>query len=281
MSMFDNYENNSYPAYNLTTPKKINSVKTNFKTPLYITDKHNNINRFYWVEGEQFNLKIQASQEINIPNESIIFYGSEKPNNKMVGFIGQKCYNLSKYISWTCIKAENENYTWEQDSLFEYLPTGGEKVILSPPMFNKKLKVNILNFRRETIYEYEIENESLISIPINEESTPDLRQGQYFIDLFVIDEITHFIKEYDVTILGKLDRLKYSNMSDKTYVFDYSIQKKDNNIVWIPIDKEDGKGNVWYPIEDSKEYELQWYSLDDVVHADISAVISNKWSNIK
>lgn len=279
MSMFDNYGNNSYTAYNLTTPTKIKGIKTNFKTPLYIKDVKGNNDKFYWVEGEQFDLQIQAIQNICIPPESIIFYNEEKPTCNTVGYIGQKCYNLSTYTSWTCTEVDCNDYTWVQDCELEHISVGGEVVNIIPSMYGKTLKVLISNFRHEVIYDYEVEDDSLLSIRVGEE-TPDLRQGQYFIDVYIIDSNKYFVKEFNVTILGNLNRLSYSTLTDKCYVFNKTIQEKDNNIVWIPIEDADEKEASWYPITDCKEYELEWYSLNDVVNVDVSGVISNTWSTI-
>ncbi len=267
MSMFKNYGDDSYPAYNLTPIRKIPEIQTNFKTPLYIKDKNHNINRFYWVEGEKFTLKLNLQHQVHVPQQSIIFYGNEEPNAVTVGHIGQKCYNFSKYISWTCQNITTNGYIWVQDVEFTYLPYGGDVIDVAVPMTDKTLKIVFLNFRREVIYEYTCVNNNSISITINNEDTPELRQGQYFIDVFVADSSSYFVTEYDVTILSKLSKLKYNTTTGTYYIFNNSIQTQGDVIVWEPIQKSD--------IQDS-----EWQQLNNDIYIDISSIVPNNWFTI-
>lgn len=242
VGMFDNYENNSYTAYNLTPPSISRGILTNFKTPLYTLNKQGNVDRFFWVEGEHFELKLSAKTKVRVPKGSILFYSKEeKPSSATVGMVGSKCYNVEEFISWT-LSSINENpdgtksYEWIKDDLFECLQDGGEEIELSPVLGDGSLTVKILNFRREVMYEYT--SDDIVIISINEEETPELKQGQYFIDLFVGDENTsHFVSEYPVSILGNIDRVADYIKTNNYYTTIKTIHDKIEDFIWLPIEK--------------------------------------------
>ncbi len=258
MGMFDNYGNDSYTAYNLTPPSISRGILTNFKTPLYTRNSQGNIDRFLWVEGEHFDLKINAKMKVRVPKGSIIFYESgEKPISSTMGKVGLKCYNVIDYISWTLTAINktpdgNNVFEWTKDNLFECLQSGGEEVELSPFMKDGSFEISILNFRREVMYEFSTDD-STVEIPINDEETPELKQGQYFIDLFVVDSDSHsyFVDEYEVSILGNIDRIADYIKTSNYYADIKTIHGEECNY-------------EWYPIEGPIETDFEWHGITEV-----------------
>ena len=242
MGMFDNYDNNSYTAYNLTPPTISRGILTNFKTPLYTLDKQGNVDRFLWVEGEQFDLQLSAKTKVLVPKGSIIFYAAgEKPSSSTIGIVGNKCYNVQDFISWTlhAINTDQDNnitYEWVKDDLFECLQEGGEEIELSPILSNGSFSIKILNFRREVLYEYETDDNT-VTIPINKEDTPELKQGQYFIDLYINEESSsYFVDEYPISILGNIDRVDDYIKTNNYYVIAKTINADKKEFIWHPIE---------------------------------------------
>lgn len=242
MGMFDKYGNDSYTAYNLTPPSVSRGVLTNFKTPLYTRNKQGNIDRFFWVEGEHFNLELKSTTKVRIPKGSIVFNQSgESPNSSTKGEVGTKCYNVEDYTSWTLESINDsqdgkETFSWKKDDLFECLEDGGEEIELTLSVMGSSFIVRILNFRREVMYEY-TSDDNLVIIPVNEEETADLKQGQYFLDLFIErDGNIYFIDEYGISILGDVDRLKESIITRNYYVDLKTIQSEGFEYEWYPIE---------------------------------------------
>lgn len=269
MGMFDNYGNNSYTAYNLTPPNISRAVLTNYKTPLYTTDKLGNIYRFFWVEGEKFNLKLKATQKIRVPKDSILFTTTKVvPTVDTISIPGGKCYNLADYISWTCTFVEKTKegktiYKWEKDVLFECLKSGGQEVELTPSMIDKLFIAKVLNFRREVVYVYGTDD-FVLEIPINDQVVKDLKQGQYFIDLFLEDESeesSYFIKEYPISILGDIDRLKEIIDTNNYFVDRKTIQGRNFQY-------------EWYPIQDGN-FQIEWHSVQDIIEVPMP-----QWDNL-
>lgn len=259
MGMFDNYGNDSYTAYNLTPPSISRGILTNFKTPLYTRNSQGNVDRFLWVEGESFDLELSAKTKVRVPKGSIIFYESgEKPIQSTIGKIGLKCYNVADYVSWTLTSINespdnSKTFEWTKDSLFECLQTGGEEIEFSPVMDNSSFEVSIFNFRREVMYEFETDSNELI-IPINSKDTPELKQGQYFIDLFIIDENgnSYFVGEHEISILGNLNRVADYIKTNNYYAEIKTIHGKEDEY-------------IWYPIEGPVEIAYEWHGISEVV----------------
>lgn len=289
MSMFDKYENNSYTPYNLTTPSIERGVLTNFKTPLYTLDKQGNVNRFYWVEGERFSLNLRPVQKVRVPKGSLILHESGKaPSYTTEGTVGMKCYNVVDCISWTCVDdsldildiigTEKDSYIWRQDDLFECLEKGGEEIKLTPFLKDNIFKVEILNFRHEVIYEYESDSE-VVSIEINEEETPLLVQGQYYIRLFMSGEkYTTFIKSFNVTILGSIDRLAQTICTDNYYITSNYFDGIKDKPEWDKISPE-GQFAEWTDVNSSGESNIYWEHIDGDVDVDTDKFIFT-WSYI-
>ena len=158
--------------------------------------------------------------------------------------------NVEDFTSWTLSEINEssegkKSYEWTKDDLFECLQDGGEEVELSPLTGDGAFSIRILNFRREVLYEY-VTDDSVVIIPINDEDTPELRQGQYFIDLFFGDELTsYFVSEYSISILGNVDRIE-----------DYI--KTNNYYVNIKTIHTDSKEFIWYPIEDTIDISIPY-----------------------
>lgn len=103
MSMFENYENNSYTAYNIT-PRKISTLTQRyFHSPIVGYDEFGNIKAFMWDPEDQFNLNLNLGVKIKVFDDSIIYSNSgQKPDSSVQGVKGQRAYNIVDCKSWLC-----------------------------------------------------------------------------------------------------------------------------------------------------------------------------------
>ena len=103
MGMFDNYQNESYTAYNLTPRKESHLIERYFHSPIIGYDKYNNIKCFIWDPEDKFTLNLNLGIKVKVFSNSIIYQGANlAPGNQTEGFLGQKAYNLVDGKSWTC-----------------------------------------------------------------------------------------------------------------------------------------------------------------------------------
>lgn len=138
MNMFDNYGNDSYPAYNLTCPKVSNVIERYFSSPIISYDKFGNINSFSWDPQDKFNLKLSLGVKVKVLSNSIIYDSKGvKPDKTTSGIKGQRAYNIIDGKSWVCqgTVAENtDSGEWiplngsEEEDLPEWIPLSKTKL---------------------------------------------------------------------------------------------------------------------------------------------------------
>lgn len=103
MSMFENYENNSYTAYNITAPKVSTLTQRYLYSPIVAYDKFHNIKGFVWDPNDKFTLDLNLSIRLNVLEDSIVYESSgQKPDINTKGTKGQRCYNTVDGKSWVC-----------------------------------------------------------------------------------------------------------------------------------------------------------------------------------
>lgn len=103
MSMFTNYENSSYTAYNLTPPKESNIVRQYLYSPIVGYDNYGNIRSFIWDPEDEFNLNLKLGLKVYVFEDSILYESTNShPTQYTIGYKGQKAYNLVDGKSWTC-----------------------------------------------------------------------------------------------------------------------------------------------------------------------------------
>jgi hypothetical protein len=199
--MFTNYQNLSdyYIPNNLNkqikTPQSYTKLERNKASkPYELYNIKNELEGYYWYEGEIFNLEFNIDGEITIESNSLIFNApGECPNLLTEGRIGQKAYNISDLISWTCISIAVDNYIWEQDSEFIY-PLGAEKsVFVSAKEYlkDKIIKATFYNFRLEEMFSKTFEGQSQIIISIDNELKDFFKKGIYYCSLEVSGSNTY------------------------------------------------------------------------------------------
>lgn len=289
MSMFENYENNSYTAYNITAPKVSTLTQRYLYSPIVAYDKFHNIKGFVWDPNDKFTLNLNLGIKINVLENSIVYDNSgQKPDFNTKGVKGQRCYNTADGKSWVCkgtlsdaidggwipllsstvinpewesiittSKSNPDNNTntgafiWEEDSLITFIKDGTKEIILKPYMNNKSIEVNILNFRHEIIYSYEFNDTDKCQIHIDKDSTPLLVEGQFFINIIVkAEDKEQQLNQYSIMI--KENPCKYVQSKDKSiYIESSTIQPGgDTDYVWEPL--TNSKDNyIWIPIQNS------------------------------
>lgn len=290
MSMFENYKNNSYTAYNITAPKVSTLTQRYLYSPIVAYDKFHNIKGFVWDPNDKFTLNLNLGIKINILENSIVYENSaQKPDFNTKGVKGQRCYNTADGKSWVCkgtlsdaidegwipllsstainpewesiITALKSNpdsnntntsaFIWEEDSLVTFVKDGTKEIILKPYMNNKSMEVNILNFRHEIIYSYEFDNTDKCQIHIDKDSTPLLVEGQFFINIIVkTEDKEQQFNQYSIMI--KENPCKYVQSNDKSiYIESSTIQPGgDTDYVWEPLINSKDD-YIWIPIQNS------------------------------
>ena len=291
MSMFENYGNNSYTAYNITEPTISKTVSLQFSSPFLIYDKYSNPTTILWDPKDSFQLKILFGKHIRIYPEDIVFYSSgQKPSPYTEGKKGYHAYNVIDGKCWLCkgnfyeeytkndwipiqfqqqnldpeweimlsksFSSENKNiqdqykniYIWEEKKSIEF-PSNGEKdILINPYSENSRFVADIMNFRHEVIYSFEFET-SKLSIDIDLKTMPLLLEGQYFLNMYVVEgSLIQQQSQIDIMIIENPS--KYINQKEETYEFQYTTQIIDNqSYVWKPIGNFNPENDyIWIPI---------------------------------
>lgn len=170
MEMFKNYENNSYPAYNLTSPEVSKSVQKYLSSPIIGYNRYNNIVCFMWDPMDEFTLNLSIGFKINVFNNSIIYNSiGDKPTSTTNGIKGQRAYNVVEGKSWVCKGLTSEFTTPDQwIPIVSEEKTGPEWVPLN--IFNIKvfnMNTDALNEQITTDNEYLWELDNILTFPIN------------------------------------------------------------------------------------------------------------------
>ena len=200
MSMFNNYSTSGL-KYNLTEtcPAVYKDVDTS--NVINETDCAGNLQKLSWFEKSVFELTDTVNKNIIVDCDARIYeVAGEGPTDITRGEQCQKAYNTVDNKCWTCYGFHKGVYRWEEIPIVENL-TGESIITLQQDMTDKKVIINILNFRRELIYSFESPS-SEIAIHIDTDKYPLLVQGQYWLEeLVVSDNTTTVIKIVPITIL--------------------------------------------------------------------------------
>ena len=293
MSMFDNYTSYTYTAYNICPPRITKSVETNFRSPMVGYDCSGNPKSFMWCEEESFNLKLTLDRKIYVLPNSIIYNDSGlEPTINTVGVKGQRAYNTVDRISWICKGTNKDNedqsewlplddvdnpeweqisnrvlfrtdnveditpttYIWEKDSNLVYVNNSSKQIDLTYNMTGKTLRVEFLNFRHELIYSYDFMESSKCVIKISKETTPELVQGQFIINTYIVSEDTkYFVYHYNITIVENMLRTQSTRTrgynKSEVYITTSTIQDTNDEFIWEPLATSNTDDDyIWIPI---------------------------------
>ena len=202
MSMFDSYEN-------LNANNIPNNITLEIPTKrIYYTDKppyeqHNVLGEFIgysWNYGETLTLKFNIQPVVKVEEDAIVYtVAGESPTSETVGKFNQKAYNTADLKVWVCTTYDQTVYNWEELKEFSYPKYGTKEITLikEENLTQCKVSINIMNFRREVLFSFEANYDSVVYLTIDKDLSAILLKGIYFCDVTVSDdEKDRFITEY-------------------------------------------------------------------------------------
>lgn len=195
MGIFDNYQNldNAYVPNNLSQlfPKKIPCHRPQFKKPFEDYNAEGKLIGYYWYYGNTVSLNFNITGEIIVEDTDIIYTAiGQRPTVNTVGQIGCKAYNVIDLLSWTLVSIHDNSYIWEQDSEFICPNNGQRNVYFTSEQFlkNRYVKITILNFRKEPIYQETFAGDQSIVLNIDENLSAKLIKGVYYYNLEIFGQ---------------------------------------------------------------------------------------------
>lgn len=195
MGIFDNYQNldNTYVPNNLSQlfPKKIPCHRPQFKKPFEDYNAEGKLIGYYWYYGNTVSLNFNITGEIIVEDTDIIYTAiGQRPTVNTVGQIGCKAYNVIDLLSWTLVSIHDNSYIWEQDSEFICPNNGQRNVYFTSEQFlkNRYVKITILNFRKEPIYQETFAGDQSIVLNIDENLSAKLIKGVYYYNLEIFGQ---------------------------------------------------------------------------------------------
>lgn len=195
MGIFDNYQNldNAYVPNNLSQlfPKKIPCHRPQFKKPFEDYNAEGKLIGYYWYYGNTVSLNFNITGEIIVEDTDIIYTAiGQRPTVNTVGQIGCKAYNVIDLLSWTLVSIHDNSYIWEQDSEFICPNNGQRNVYFTSEQFLKDryVKITILNFRKEPIYQETFAGDQSVVLNIDENLSAKLTKGVYYYNLEIFDQ---------------------------------------------------------------------------------------------
>ena len=195
MGIFDNYQNldNAYVPNNLSQlfPKKIPCHRPQFKKPFEDYNAEGKLIGYYWYYGNTVSLNFNITGEIIVEDTDIIYTAiGQRPTVNTVGQIGCKAYNVIDLLSWTLVSIHDNSYIWEQDSEFTCPNNGQRNVYFTSEQFLKDryVKITILNFRKEPIYQETFAGDQSIVLNIDENLSAKLIKGVYYYNLEIFGQ---------------------------------------------------------------------------------------------
>lgn len=206
--MFYNYQNiaDNYMPNNLMNafPTKHKDSKLN---PLEASKPYEEYNAkgelegYYWRYGETLNLEFNIDGEITIESDALVVSGKgQAPDNKTIGEIGQRYYNVGDLKSYTCLAAVNGLYLWQEDEDFTYPVNEDRSVYISAEDYlnGKTAEVTIYNFRMEPVCQKVYAASPKIRFFIDSELSRALVKGIYYCSVRVFDNMTNVVA-FDTT----------------------------------------------------------------------------------
>ena len=190
MRMFSNYQNlaDNYKPNNLTYmfPSTMNCSKLNpldGSKPYEEYDAKGELVGYFWHYGDTLNLDFTIDGEITVEDNALILYAhGQVPSETTEGVIGQRCYNVVDFKSWTCEGLDGTSFCWLLDDDFIYPETANRNVYMSAEEYlkDKKIDVVIYNFRMEPICTRTFDGSSHILFEIDAELSKCMLRGIYY-----------------------------------------------------------------------------------------------------
>ena len=223
MGMFDNYDtiNKKYQPNNLSSafpkPNPINDKLSpaQLKKPYEEYNELGQLIGYFWYYGDTLNLEFNLSGEVAIDSNVEIYYvENQAPTRNTIGSLNENeyshyIYNIKDDKWYECkymtqIGQENE-YIWEEiqePNIYNEKDLKSIYLDISDILKDKRIKVNIYDFRNKLIMSQEYENPTTqIVFPITQEISQQMTKGTYQCSLVIFNNET----QYTNTIFSQYD----------------------------------------------------------------------------
>lgn len=215
-NMFDKYfdVDPDYIPNNMDYKRPQRERSYNKDNLIAIIDRFNQIWGYTWSWKDTVSIPITVNKTLNVPDGSIIEYESGLyPTQQTIGDVGQKYYNVTDLKSWTCKSTgvdgttQDMIFNWVEDDFLKYVDRSNTEIVIEPDVTGKHIETEILNFRKEVIYEKSFEDGvSFNYLDIDKELSNELVPGIYFIRLRLVgDDYVSLIDEYKIFINIEVD----------------------------------------------------------------------------
>ena len=183
MGIFDNYENLNpdYIPDNSSEKPSDERKCLNEKLPRKAFNVKGNFVGYRWNYGDTFDLTFTVNKQIAVYSNSIVYdVSGESPSITTVGKIGQQAYNIVDIKSWTCVGTSEGVYIWVEDECVSYPVDGDRYIDFVPNMKDKTLKVELYNFRWESIKTFTQIGQNEIVVSVDKYLSEELKPGVYY-----------------------------------------------------------------------------------------------------
>lgn len=192
MGMFHKYDN-LCPDYipDNSSLRNVETNKTFEDTSLVVVhNKKGELIGYGFNEGNSVVLDTGLSLTAEVELDALVYTEANKyPDTHTQGHLGQRAYNIVNLKSYTCfgtssVSVLEDLYVWKEDKSFTLPLKGHQTIEITPYADYDSAIAKIVNFRGETVLDFEI---SCIdkSITIDKEMSNLLKQGVYYLEVYV------------------------------------------------------------------------------------------------
>ena len=202
MSMFDNYENlnSDYIPYNIQLDVPTRRNKYTNELPRKEFNKAGEFVGYSWDYGDTLILTFYIQPIVKVEENAIVYdVAGQVPLNSTVGEFHQRAYNTADLRVWVCETYDQTEYVWKEQCEFTY-PRCGTKEIVLPigiDLSQKKVLIELMNFRREVIHSAETDCAEIVNFAIDKELSDKLLEGIYYCKVTIFNDVeSRFSSEY-------------------------------------------------------------------------------------
>ena len=212
MSMFDNYDNISpnYIPDNSSPTLKVGLKSYDTSLPKELYNQKREFIGYLFNEGDTLSIDTRLTVKVSVEIDAIVYNEpNQKPSKTTEGYVGKKAYNTVDFKSFTCIEvsrasADEVEYIWKEDSVFQYPSVGEIETIFTPYSKYTDVKLNILNFRYDIIASFDLTSNQA-EFYIDENTSNLMLQGVYSVEVYVSNESERRLATKYKLIVGNVD----------------------------------------------------------------------------
>ena len=195
--MFSNYQNitNNYTPNNThcsfpvgQSYTKLNPIKES--KPYEEYNVKGELIGYSWPQGEILNLEFVIDGVITVEDSAIVLTAHGDVPSDTTGALGARAYNVTDLKSWTCKNIIDGKFLWIEDAEFTYNDSCSRSIYVTSDdyMKDKKIRVDIYNFRKEIIHSQLFEGSNRVKLIIDENLTKIMTRGIYSCSMTVIGD---------------------------------------------------------------------------------------------